>query len=285
MKKHLLLGAAFFSLSMAQAQLQLSEIHLSNGAFSGTETGTLAQFQSLAPQSSILQQDLSLYHFDNAMRIGGMGGSSQSLQLGFKTAAYPTALLRIGLSNYSNANAYHLSGEYSESFIVDTLTSSVSGQQTYIDSSSYHHIGATYGTQQLRLDAALLFRMRPEKRWSLQGGIGASLGYAYRNTIRVSSSVDPYSLGGFDMFFTSSFFHWSGQTETFASKGGLGASIYVPLGIDFRIGKKREFWTPIHLYAEMRPSLFITTYGKNSPLTPSFSVGSASALGLRIDVK
>ncbi|MGB0807307.1 MAG: hypothetical protein ACPGRC_11500 [Salibacteraceae bacterium] len=35
----------------------------------------------------------------------------------------------------------------------------------------------------------------------------------------------------------------------------MAYSAYIPLGLDFRIANKSEFWQRVHLFYEMRPSL------------------------------
>jgi hypothetical protein len=59
----------------------------------------------------------------------------------------------------------------------------------------------------------------------------------------------------------------------------MGGSIYLPMGIDFRIGKNRPFWKQTHLFYELKPSMNLTAIQNSSTLiTGVFQHG----LGLRV---
>ena len=45
------------------------------------------------------------------------------------------------------------------------------------------------------------------------------------------------------------------KTEYYKNKNNFGFSAYIPMGIDFRIGRKRKFWKQIHLFLELRPGI------------------------------
>jgi hypothetical protein len=45
------------------------------------------------------------------------------------------------------------------------------------------------------------------------------------------------------------------RTEVFRNKRSLALTASIPFGVDFRIGKKRQFWMPVHLFYEMQPTL------------------------------
>lgn len=280
MKKIIFNLACLLSVS-AHAQVQIKEVYLQSGAFFGQTKGSLADFQTLAPNSSILQQDLSAYTSYPQM-IFNLPGQSQSLSIGLGLGKMPNATLRIGLTHINQNNALSTGGSYTESFRIDTLTSSQTGDQIFVDSFSTHSYNANYSQEQFRLDASVLFRYNADKRWSFYGGIGANFGLSYNARTTVHQIVSPYD-NGFglfnDIFLGSSTNH---EKEVFENKGGFGMSLYAPLGIDFQVGKKREFWKPIHLYAELRPGVNINQI---AGLGTSFSAGNFSNLGLRFQFK
>jgi hypothetical protein len=70
--------------------------------------------------------------------------------------------------------------------------------------------------------------------------------------------------------------------RTYENKGGFGFGVYAPLGIDFQVGKKRDFWMPIHLYLELRPGVNVNQI---AGLGTSFSAGNFSNIGLRFQIK
>ena len=141
--KKILFSIALLSLGTAQAQISINEIYLQSGSFFGQNKGSLADFQTLAPGSSILQQDLSAYQTYPQMFFN-LPGQSQSLSVGLGLGKMPNATLRLGLMHTSQNNALATGGSYTETFRVDTLTSSQSGEQYFVDSFSTHSFNANY---------------------------------------------------------------------------------------------------------------------------------------------
>ena len=273
--------AALFTVGMkVNAQVKITELYLQTGTFFNQSKGNLADFQTLAPQSSILQQDLSLYQ-NYPMYNFNLPGQAQTLSAGLQFAKHPKATLRVGLTHINQGSALSYGGSYTESFTVDTLTSSQTGEQFLVDSFSTHSYNARYSQEQLRLDASLIFRLNGEKRWSLYGGIGANIGLSYNGQTTIHHSVSPNGDSQFYGLFNDYIMYASGvhQQESFENKGGIGVGIYAPLGIDFQVGKKRDFWKPFHLYLEMRPGLNITQI---AGLGSTFSAGGFSNFGLRV---
>ncbi len=280
MFKKLVLGALVIAGTSVNAQIKITELYLQTGTFFNQSRGSLADFQTLAPQSSILQQDLSLYQ-NYPMFNFNLPGQAQTLSAGLQLAKHPKATLRVGLTHINQGSALSYGGSYTESFTVDTLTSSQTGEQFFVDSFSTHSYNARYSQEQLRLDASLIFRLNGEKRWSLYGGIGANIGISYNGQTTIHHSVSPNGDGQFYGLFNDYIMYSNGahQQETFENKSGIGVGIYAPLGIDFQVGKKRDFWKPFHLYLEMRPGLNITQI---AGLGTTFSAGGFSNFGLRV---
>ena len=278
--KKLVLSLALISCGFSQAQMSIEGVYLQSGAFFGAGKANLADFQALAPQSVFLNQDLSAYQ-SYPMFHFGFPGESQSLNLGLHLNKMPNATLRVGLMHINQGNALFTGGSYTESFRIDTLTSSQTGEQFFVDSFSSHNYNATYSQEQLRLDASLIFRYKADKRWSFYGGIGANFGLSYNGVTTIQHGVSPYG--------NSSAFGWlyssmsgSDETEIIENKGGFGFGVYAPLGIDFQVGKKRDFFKPIHLYMELRPGFNINQI---AGLGTSFSAGNFSNIGLRFHIK
>lgn len=279
--KKLLFSISLLSAGATQAQVSIQELYLQSGAFYGQSNGSLSDFQTLAPQSSILQQDLSAYQNTSFWNDFGPG-QSQSLGIGLGLAKLPNATLRLGLMHVNQNSALQTNGEYTEAFAFDTLTSAQTGAQIYIDSFSTHGYWARYNQKQLRLDASLIFRYKADKRWSFYGGIGVNFGLSYD----AKTNVHQYNINwtGAQMYGYSNEQSSQGShvNESFENKGGFGLGIYAPLGIDFQVGKKREFWKPIHLYMELRPGFNVNQI---AGLGSNFSVGNFSNLGLRFKFK
>ena len=282
MKKVTLIAALVLSTAAFSQKIKITELHISSGSGStGIQDGTLSDFAKLAPNSAILGMDLSQLTPYSFMYYNGFGmnsgSNSTSLQLGLQCAKMPKITFRVGLTHVSNFGLLSARGSFYESAPYDTLTSSQTGQQTFLDSSyskSYH---MNYSNQQIRLDGAMIFRMFPEKRWSLHTGLGASIGMSYRANTDIryweTSSVN------YDYQGSGNYGSGTGMNESFKNKNSLGASLYIPFGVDFCIGKKREFWMPFHLYIESRPSLNINSI---NGIGATFSPGMSSAAGLRV---
>lgn len=268
-------------MSTVYAQVSISEIYLQSGAFFGQAKGSLADFQSLAPGSIILQQDLSAYQTYPQMYFN-LPGQSQSLNLGLQFAKMPNATLRVGLLHINQRNVLSTGGSYTETFTIDTLTSSQTGEQFFIDSMSTHGYNASYSQEQLRLDASLIFRYKAEQRWSFYGGIGANFGLSYNAVTQIRHGVSPFGDTYYGMFNDMVYDGGTSEKETFENKGGYGLGVYAPLGLDFQVGKKREFWKPLHLYMELRPGFNINQI---SGIGTTFSAGNFSNLGLRFKFK
>jgi hypothetical protein len=279
--KKILFSIALLSWGSSQAQLGFEGIYLQNGAFYGAGKGSVSDFQTLAPQSVLLQQDLSAYQGYPVMNFT-FPGQSQSLSVGLKMAKLPNATLRLGLMHTNQQNALAIGGSFTETFRIDTLTSSQTGEQIFVDSFSTHSYNASYSQEQLRLDASLLFRYNADKRWSFYGGIGANFGLSYNAQTNVNQYVSPYGSGYGYGLFNDMVYNGTHTQETFENIGGFGFGVYAPLGVDFQVGKKRDFWMPIHLYMELRPGFNVNQI---AGLGTSFSAGNFSNIGLRFHIK
>jgi hypothetical protein len=280
--KKLIISLTLFAWGSPHAQMSIEGVYLQSGAFFGAHKGSLADFQQLAPQSVLLQQDLSAYQNYPVFNFS-IPGQSQSLSLGFHLSKMPNATLRLGLMHTNQNNALTTGGAFTESFRIDTLTSSQSGEQFFVDSFSTHSYNANYSQEQLRLDASLIFRFKADKRWSFYGGIGANFGWSYNGATNIHQSVTPYSnfndVAIYNDMGVSNEIH---EHESFENKGGFGFGVYAPLGLDFQVGKKREFWKPIHLYLELRPGVNVNQI---AGLGTTFSAGNFSNVGLRFHIK
>ena len=132
----------------------------------------------------------------------------------------------------------------------------------------------------------LIFSTNSKARWSLYTGFGASLGVSINAKTDIYYSKNKFSE---TMFQNGNLIYENTrndgdeyETETFRNKTNIGLSAYVPLGIDFRIGKKNEFWKRAHLYYELRPGLNMTTIPE---LRTIINPGIQYGLGFRFSIK
>jgi hypothetical protein len=120
-----------------------------------------------------------------------------------------------------------------------------------------------YSSEQIRFDGSMIFRTNPLARWSLFSGIGITAGVSINSNTNIYYSkylrTEIYESDG-AVLNSSSYYH-SDQSisENHKNKNGYAVSAYIPMGIDFRVGKKREFWKQIHLFYECRPGMNMTS--------------------------
>lgn len=243
--------------------LKAQEIQIQTGGYmERTLLGSIEDFKKLAPNSELLKNDLAGYnqdwytHYHSNPRF--------SILVGFqfndrqKEKPRPNPLLRLGISYYSG---YPLANSFSKetSGIYDTITSSQTGNIIIIDSVNKEYFSMDYFTNYLRFDASLIYRTNPEVRFSFFTGAGLTAGisfnsetYIYHSNytwLKAQPSGDSYYPTG---RYTKSRDY---SSEYFSNKSNFGFSGYIPLGMDFRIGKKHPFWSNIHLLYEMRLGL------------------------------
>jgi hypothetical protein len=268
-------------------KISIKDVYIQTGTFSENNTnGTLSDFKMLAPQSVLLQKNLTDFYQSSGFSTSTNNMFSIMLGLQFsdkqKSAYKANPLLRLGISYFSVTSI--TSAFYKEErFPYDTLTSSQTGQVIYIDSIISKSYSMNYSSEQLRLDASLIFRTNPEARWSLFAGIGVNAGLSinantdiYFNRYESSdtrfingNASSPYGYSNTD----------NSKTEKFKNKSNFGLSTYIPMGVDFRIGKKKEFWKRMHLFYELRPGINITSIPELRTITNS---SIQHGIGLRV---
>jgi hypothetical protein len=256
------------SFNCSEISAQFSEISILPGVHNTySEGATASDFLKLAPQSTVLQNELS--GFQSSTFGTYYGNSAFAISLGMplrkekEEGKKSRAILRLGFTflNTSGLSAYYSKQSTTR---IDTLVSSQSGQLSFVDSVRSQNYSMNYNTQQLRLDASIVFRWNDEKRWSLYAGAGLSAGFSLNSTTNiyyyeinsVRVRVPSGNVSNTESPFTVE--QQNGYTETFRNKTSYGAMLYIPLGIDFRLGKEKEFWKLLHLFYEIRPSADVT---------------------------
>jgi hypothetical protein len=288
-----MLMTVFFSVFGQEQQpkkikkISITDIYIQSGFFSARNNdGTPSDFKKLAPQSVLLNNIMPDFY-----QPGGFSSTSNnmfSVLLGLqfndkpKTFYEGNPLLRVGISYISGTTLTGgLFDEVRKPY--DTLTSSQTGQTVYIDSINTKNYSMSYSSEQLRLDGSLIFRTNPESRWSIFTGMGITAGVSFNANTNIyynsnGKAEARYANGN---SFSSYGYSSSGniKTEKFRNKTNIGLSIYIPLGIDFRIGKKREFWKRTHLFYELRPGINVTSIPELRPIT---NASVQHGIGLRV---
>ena len=252
--------------------MQLTEAQVLIGSnLSTVETMSLNDFKTLASNSSILAKDYT--GFSGNFYNSTYTNPSFTGLLGFTFKNKPNPLLRLGIGYSTRTLGTGSSSRY-ESFHYDTLTSGQTGQQIFLDSTHFQYMYGAYQSTYLSLDASLIFRTKPAARWSIYGGIGINVGMAFNSFLNVSYHDEHYASSG---NYNQS--NWTHEEERFNQKTHVASTVYIPMGLDFRLGKKSVFMNRLHLFAEARPSMTITSIPSlKTQLTPNIT----SSLGLRI---
>lgn len=268
-------------------KISIHDIYIQTGFFSERNTnGTLADFKSLAPQSVLLNNNMTDFSPSGGFSLTSNTMFSVMLGLQFsdkqKTTYQTNPLLRLGISYFSGTTL--TGGLYKEDRKpYDTLTSTQTGQTVYIDSINSKNYSMNYSSEQLRFDGSLIFRTNPEARWSIFTGIGITAGLSINANTDIYYSNSGRTETRYPNGNTSSSYGNSSsdnyKTEKFRNKNNFGASTYIPMGIDFRIGKKREFWKHTHLFYELRPGINITSIPELRTIT---NASIQHGLGLRV---
>ncbi len=276
----------------AQAPVQVSECYVSLGMFS--QDGLYTQFNDLsafAPGSLLLgnlAKDISRYSLSQS--DAGVGNTwSANIGMRFyhkEDEAYrKNPLLRVGIQ-FQQAPVFSQHYSATKRVPFDTITSSQTGTQTYIDSVFIDNYHISYAQKRVMLDASLIFRTKPEARWHIFGGVGMQLGMAFRsntllqyNTFKgvSSSKTTMFNIDNWQML---SFESRNSKTEKVANASSVAGGIYIPLGISFRLSKKHYLFKMTSLFFETRPGLYWS--GVPELNTTTFNTGVSTQFGVRV---
>jgi hypothetical protein len=258
--------------------IRISEFHFQNGiGFNSGQHFGLADYKILAPSSELLTNDFSTFQGNEYFIFNGPTSSSyQTIQLGLTFKSNPNPLWRIGISHIALGD---ISKGFSKSTIVpyDTLTSSQTGQQYFLDSTYSENYNTRYSAQQLRLETSLIYRTDPSKRWSVYTGLGASFGISY-NAQTVIEYTSYNNASTMNEYYTTTE-QGKNIVEYFQNKMNFSTAIFIPMGVDFRMGKNREFWKRLHLYYEMKPSITYTAIPELKRIT---TVNLINSFGIKV---
>ena len=268
-------------------KISVHDIYILPGFYSEQNTyGTLDDFKKLAPQSILLQNDMSDYSQYEGSSMSTNGSFSAMAGFLFRnsdqTAYKANPLLRLGIS-YFSATSLTSTLYKEERRPTDTLASSQSGQFIFMDSIISKRYDMNYTSDQVRLSGSLIFRTNPEARWSLFGGVGATLGLSVKASTEINYSEYGYAEAKYSNGYYTSYYDYESEnsrTERFINKNNFNASAFIPLGIDFKIARKSEFWRRIHLYYEIQPGINITSIAELKTVS---NVSIHQGIGLRVN--
>lgn len=164
--------------------------------------------------------------------------------------------LRVGLQFHS-VQLYSNTARIDYRNRIDTLISS-NNSVSYVDSIERNSAYFAKKAEMLNLDAALIFHTDQSQQWSLFGGIGFSFGASINAYTELDFMVkNNFEITGNYQATNSDFYSsgWNSEYSRFENKTNLTGIIYLPMGVDMRLGNHKDFWKRLHLFYEFRPSL------------------------------
>jgi len=267
----------------AQKESKLLEIKAASwqfGLYIG-EAGVsnFSDFQQLAPKMTLTENDLIGFSNSNGY-IENAGFSFSANIILAKPSSENTPLFnpefRFGVS-FQQADVLNQTYHRRDEYRVDTLQSSRSGEEFYVDSIQNQQYSLSYVQQQVMLDGDVIISTDPQKRWKFYAGVGLSLGLSVSPRTEIASISYSY-IDGRGNEIEDLDYQNEGNLERYSNKGGFFGRVYLPLGIDFTLGKRKESLKKYHLFVESRQSLNFQSVPELSPMT---TLSSSGGIGLR----
>lgn len=258
---------SLFAQENKHPKIRISELGIYQGMYSGYYTdASLTDFLRLAPNSELLKNDFTGFT-KSSNSYESMTDNTFSVNLGLqfydseKQTYKSNPQLNIGVT-FSRATMLNATYSKEENVIFDTLSSSNSSFVVYMDSTFLKSYKMEYSFQQIGVNASLIYRAMPNARWSLYSGVGISVLTSLMSSTYIHfNHVEyvKYSFPDTRNFYSYLDDPWDSDMvdEVHTNKTNLSAFAYIPLGVDFRIAKKNEFWSKMHLVMEMQPGLAI----------------------------
>lgn len=255
------------------------------GSIGTGSISTIDDFRKLAPNSSLLPDDLDGFNTNNSYVSSGSLGTAVLLSFKFRDPAgtdyRPNPIFRVGLSyNYNRSLSNNVNKE--ERFAYDTLVSAQTGKITPVDSVSYTGYDMDYTSQFVQLDASVIYRTNPTARWNFYAGFGATFGMSISSQTDINYYQHYYiqpNENESSIYINQTGYNGENESETTKNETSLMYSAYIPMGLDFRLSNKNEFWERVHLFYEIRPSLNMVAIPELNTYT---NVAWQNGIGLKV---
>ncbi len=235
------------------------------------------QDYSMTSSCCVARQDLINFHVNSA--LPGRNGK----------APKGSPMLRLGLS-HSNSFYHSLTFFNSNQFTVDSISIIYQGNATTypIDSIVRETHSFAASSKRLRANAGMLWRSNPKKRWIGYTGFALGFGLAIVSQVeeyysKWSEITNPiYAVYGNTPIIQSSW-QFEGSSRNFYKTPLLwDMSFSLPIGVDFRIGKKENLWYRVHLFSELNPTLWVSSYSKTWAYV---NPGVSAVFGIRVNIE
>ncbi len=191
---------------------------------------------------------------------------------------------RAGISAQGiSASIYNTSNSFTTR--IDTLVSSANGSiYGFVDSVHRDFTYSSYVSTAVKLDFAYLASTDASRRFSFYSGIGLNFGItiAPRTEIHSHSWDSEQITDTNDNYISTQSVYNSlnANHQVFQNRSGYMAALYVPMGVDFRLGKKNEVMKRTHLFFELRPTISVLSIPETKTyVNPSMQ----NSFGLKIE--
>ncbi|HMN05967.1 MAG TPA: hypothetical protein PKD45_09585 [Flavobacteriales bacterium] len=164
----------------------------------------------------------------------------------------------------------------------DTLISIGTGEEYQLDSVVHEAYRVAHGGERLGLAASLTWQGRG--RWRFYGGIGVQGGLRMNVTTEVEHTrtvrLEEHGHG----WPVADLAPRLREQEILSPRDGAGWWLggYLPLGLDFQVSRKNNFWSQVRLFMEYRPQVVVMG---NSSLASRAGSGIQGSFGLRINLQ
>lgn len=159
--------------------------------------------------------------------------------------------------------------------VIDTLTSSQTGQQFYVSGNRYQNIAKTYRSQTIVFGAGEHIATNPNRLFQFETGLDVLFLLSLSSKVK-ASYIDSYVVEGLpqDPYGGYPAYPYPAtgnpRTETFSNKMTTGFIMRVPLEMSFALSRKSPVASRMRLGVELNPGL--TTVFTSGLITSNFNV-------------
>jgi hypothetical protein len=250
-------------------RLKLSEIAISYGLQKDIYNDlTFNDYKSIAPNSEIFSNANSNYSYHNqALNNSYFNSNFYSNfflgNIGLSHEKYKNGLFRIGFHYFFKHDQFSTYA-YQSNFIGNDTVFTNQGTPVYLDIYRSKKIIANSSSKKILFDLSYIHKLPEEHQIVMYSGFGFLMGIGYQSILKTSYDeiIGPSGLN-----------QYAGSTvsynrEELKIKPYLLSSVYIPLGLDIKLGKKNNFMNRIHLFLEIRPAISLIKFptAKSIPL-------------------
>ncbi len=244
----------------------------------------LERFYDLSNEEGYLRTNAPRSSLINVARSSGFSvgiglRGNEKFQYGIK----PEWRLSAFFSSTSLASYGANNEEYTP---FDTLTSSQTADVIYVDSVVTRNWELMINQATVGLRADYIGTLQAGSLWQFYAGVGLSTGFIVSTNSNFFYSEFSYAAARDNDLISYNFGRSNADDDRSYEKGRRNSSGFIgtvnfPMGVNFQLGKKREFWKRMGLNFEFNP--FVSA-GSISELGTTFNSGTTFLGGIRVKI-